>query len=57
MLLAADRNSLVHFWQVVGSACGDRTTEIQNSNLFDLNAKYSDVVSEQEAVEHLRSGW
>lgn len=43
--------------QVVGSACGDRSVEIQKSNLFDLNAKYADVVSEEEAVEKLKAGW
>lgn len=43
--------------QVVGSACGDRSAEIQRSNLFDLNAKYADVVTEQEAVEKLMAGW
>ncbi|GAA5864783.1 hypothetical protein JCM1840_004900 [Sporobolomyces johnsonii] len=43
--------------QVVGSACGDRTAEIQNANLFDLDAKYADVVEEAEAVEKLRQGW
>ncbi|KAJ1324200.1 maleamate amidohydrolase [Microdochium nivale] len=42
---------------VVGSACGDRSDEIQNSNLFDLNAKYADVVTEADAVEHLKAGW
>ncbi|KAL2828675.1 Isochorismatase-like protein [Aspergillus cavernicola] len=42
---------------VVGSACGDRTPEIHNSNLFDLDAKYADVVSEEEAIEKLRKGW
>jgi len=42
---------------VVGSACGDRSDEIQNANLFDLNAKYADVVTEEEAVEHLKAGW
>ncbi|EMR65498.1 putative isochorismatase hydrolase protein [Eutypa lata UCREL1] len=42
---------------VVGSACGDRTPEIQNANIFDLDAKYADVVSEEEAVEKLRAGW
>lgn len=42
---------------VVGLACGDRTPEIQNSNLFDLNAKYADVVSEEAAVEKLKAGW
>lgn len=42
---------------VVGSACGDRSPEIQRSNLFDLNAKYADVVTEDEAVEKLKAGW
>ncbi|KAE8441651.1 hypothetical protein EG329_004572 [Mollisiaceae sp. DMI_Dod_QoI] len=42
---------------VVGEACGDRTPEIQRSNLFDLNAKYADVVLEAEAVEKLKAGW
>lgn len=43
--------------QVVGEACGDRTPEIQRSNLFDLNAKYADVVPEAEAIEKLKVGW
>ncbi|ORY61027.1 putative N-carbamoylsarcosine amidase [Pseudomassariella vexata] len=42
---------------VVGTACGDRSEEIQRANLFDLNAKYADVVSEDEALEHLKVGW
>ncbi|KAH8645819.1 putative N-carbamoylsarcosine amidase [Xylariales sp. PMI_506] len=42
---------------VVGTACGDRSEEIQNANLFDLNAKYADVVTEDEALEHLKAGW
>ncbi|KAH7018162.1 putative N-carbamoylsarcosine amidase [Microdochium trichocladiopsis] len=42
---------------VVAAACGDRSDEIQNANLFDLNAKYADVVTEAEAVEHLKAGW
>ncbi|KAJ6595076.1 N-carbamoylsarcosine amidase [Mycena vulgaris] len=42
---------------VVGEACGDRSPEIHNANLFDLNAKYSDVVSEEEAVGKLQAGW
>ncbi|KAI0474908.1 putative N-carbamoylsarcosine amidase [Xylariaceae sp. FL0804] len=42
---------------VVGSACGDRSDEIQKANLFDLDAKYADVVAEDEAVEHLEAGW
>jgi hypothetical protein len=43
--------------KVVGSACGDRTAEIQNANLFDLDAKYADVVSEEEAMEKLKAKW
>ncbi|KAK6854989.1 N-carbamoylsarcosine amidase [Apiospora arundinis] len=42
---------------VVGAACGDRSEEIQNANLFDLHTKYADVVSEEEAIEHLEDGW
>lgn len=29
--------------------------EIQNANLFDLDAKYADVVTEDEAVAHLKA--
>lgn len=42
---------------MVGEACGDRTPEIQRANLFDLDSKYADVVSEAEAVERLSAGW
>ncbi|ESK88429.1 n-carbamoylsarcosine amidase [Moniliophthora roreri MCA 2997] len=42
---------------VVGTACGDRSVEIQNANLFDLHAKYADVVEEREAIEKLSEGW
>ncbi|OIW32647.1 putative N-carbamoylsarcosine amidase [Coniochaeta ligniaria NRRL 30616] len=42
---------------VVASACGDRTPEIQKANLFDLDAKYADVVSEAEALSKLSAGW
>jgi hypothetical protein len=31
--------------------------EIQNANLFDLNAKYADVVEEEEALGKLMAGW
>ena len=43
--------------QVVGNACGDRSDEIQAGNLFDLNAKYADVVSEEDAIAHLSQKW
>ncbi|KAE9389749.1 putative N-carbamoylsarcosine amidase [Gymnopus androsaceus JB14] len=42
---------------VVGSACGDRSPEIHNANMFDLNAKYADAVTEEEAIEKLCAGW
>lgn len=32
---------------VVSDACGDRDDGIQKANLFDLNAKYADVVSSE----------
>lgn len=42
---------------IVGTACGDRSPQIQQANLFDMDAKMGDVVSEEEAVEKLRVGW
>ena len=43
--------------QVVAAACGDRSREVYFSNLFDVNAKYGDVVAEKEALEKLKAGW
>lgn len=40
---------------VVEEACGDRHQDPHQANLFDMNAKYADVVSEQEAVNYLRA--
>lgn len=40
--------------QVVRDACADRTPELHEQNLRDLDAKYADVVSVAEAVAHLR---
>ncbi|EME50356.1 hypothetical protein DOTSEDRAFT_121005 [Dothistroma septosporum NZE10] len=44
---------------VVGTACGDRSSAIHEANLFDMDAKMADVVTEGEAVERLRAatGW
>ena len=39
---------------VVSDACGDRHAAPHEANLFDMNAKYADVVGEAEVVEHLR---
>jgi maleamate amidohydrolase len=40
---------------VVQEACGDRHVSPHEANLFDMNAKYADVVSEAETIAYLRS--
>jgi maleamate amidohydrolase len=40
---------------VVRDACGDRHSAPHEANLFDMNAKYADVVSEEEIIAHLQS--
>ena len=40
--------------QVVGAACADRSPQLHEQNLRDLDAKYADVVDPAEAVAHLR---
>mgnify|MGYP000901456543 CR=1 FL=1 len=40
---------------VVRDACGDRHQAPHEANLFDLQAKYAEVVSEAEALAHLES--
>lgn len=40
---------------VVREACGDRASEPHEANLFDMNAKYADVVSEDDVFEYLRT--
>lgn len=40
---------------VVAEACGDRHPGPHEANLFDMNAKYADVVSEAEVVAFLAS--
>lgn len=39
---------------VVADACGDRHQAPHNANLFDMNAKYADVVDEQAVIDYLR---
>lgn len=39
---------------VVSDACGDRHPDPHNANLFDMHAKYADVVSESEVIEYLK---
>lgn len=38
---------------VVREAVGDRHPDIQQANLFDMNAKYADVIGESEALAYL----
>lgn len=38
---------------VVADACGDRHEDPHQANLFDMNAKYADVVTEQKAINYL----
>lgn len=40
---------------VVADACGDRHPAPHEANLFDMNAKYADVVSEVEIIAFFRS--
>ena len=38
---------------VVADACGDRHPTPHEANLFDMNAKYADVISEAETLDYL----
>jgi maleamate amidohydrolase len=38
---------------VVADACGDRHPAPHAANLFDMDAKYADVVGEAEAITYL----
>ncbi|MET3615013.1 maleamate amidohydrolase [Rhizobium aquaticum] len=40
---------------VVSDACGDRHPAPHEANLFDMNAKYADVVSEAETLDFIAS--
>lgn len=40
---------------VVRGACGDRHAAPHEANLFDMNAKYADVVSEREILDFIAS--
>ena len=39
---------------IVEDACGDRREEPHAANLFDMNAKYADVVNEAAALDYLK---
>lgn len=38
---------------VIRECVGDRTDQVNESNLFDLNAKYADVIDQTQALEYL----
>ena len=40
---------------VVREAVGDRSTAAHEQSLFDLNAKYADVVSLDETLQYMRT--
>ena len=40
---------------VVEQACGDRHSAPHQANLFDMNAKYADVVQEAEILQYLQT--
>ncbi len=42
---------------VVEDACGDRDAQIHKANMFDLSAKYADLVTTDQVIKKLNSGW
>lgn len=42
---------------VVEDACGDRDQAVHDSNIFDLGAKYADIVSTDDILKRLAAGW
>lgn len=42
---------------VVEEASGDRSVEIQRATLFDLDARFADVINESEAIVQMKQGW
>jgi maleamate amidohydrolase len=40
---------------VVRDACGDRESSIHEANIFDLGAKYADIVTTRRVLDYLRS--
>lgn len=51
--LDACQNGFLPF--VVRDACGDRHPGPHEANLFDLQAKYAEVIGEAEAIAHLQA--
>ncbi|PXY17104.1 isochorismatase family protein [Prauserella endophytica] len=54
---ASATDALAHGFrpQVVRQACADRSTQLHDANLTDLDAKYADVTDLAEALRRLRS--
>jgi nicotinamidase-related amidase len=50
---ATDASAAGYLPFVVKEAVGDRTPQIENANLFDLHAKYADVVSLTDVLSHI----
>lgn len=42
---------------VVEDACGDRSKAVHDANIFDLGAKYADIVVTTKVLELVQSGW
>jgi hypothetical protein len=40
-------------YELFADACGDRHEDPRRANPFDMNARYGDVVNEQEAIIYL----
>jgi maleamate amidohydrolase len=41
---------------VLREAVGDRNAEAHEANLYDVDAKYGDVVRVEEVLDYLRAG-
>jgi maleamate amidohydrolase len=41
---------------VIREAVGDRHEKVHESNLFDLQAKYAEVVSEADVLQYIKCG-
>lgn len=54
---ATATDALAHGFRplVVGQACADRTAQLHDNNLTDLDAKYADVIDLRHATSTLRS--
>ena len=39
----------------MAEACGDRDEAPHQANLFDMNAKYADVISESDVIDYIKT--